>query len=238
MKVLSVDGLTKLISLMKEDFVESSSLSTVATSGSYNDLTNKPTIPEGLPSQSGNSGKFLTTDGSSASWGTTLNDTLSLILPDSGTDHTYRAKRGNSCFIIRQSGSSNNVSADLCLGISSQGLEWSDAIHLKFEYDRTTSNDRKGYFYPYGNGFESAFLGESYHKWTSIYATKLNNGGDISIPTSSGTLALTSQIPTVATTSTAGLVKPDGTSITITNDGTITAVGGGGGSNIMLQGHL
>ena len=42
MKVLSVDGLSKLISLMKEDFVESSSLSTVATSGSYNDLSDKP----------------------------------------------------------------------------------------------------------------------------------------------------------------------------------------------------
>lgn len=52
-------------------------------SGSYLDLTNKPTIPsdinqladidgllnvDGLPSQSGNSGKFLTTNGTSASW--------------------------------------------------------------------------------------------------------------------------------------------------------------------------
>ena len=45
MKVLSVDGLSKLISLMKEEFASSSSLSTVATSGSYNDLSNKPTIP-------------------------------------------------------------------------------------------------------------------------------------------------------------------------------------------------
>ena len=50
--------------------IDGSSLATVATSGDYNDLTNKPTIPEGLPSQSGNSGKFLTTDGSDASWAT------------------------------------------------------------------------------------------------------------------------------------------------------------------------
>ena len=50
--------------------IDGSSLATVATSGDYNDLTNKPTIPEGLPSQSGNSGKFLTTDGSNASWAT------------------------------------------------------------------------------------------------------------------------------------------------------------------------
>ena len=52
--------------------IDGSSLATVATSGDYNDLTNKPTIPEGLPSQSGNSGKFLTTNGTIASW-TTLN---------------------------------------------------------------------------------------------------------------------------------------------------------------------
>lgn len=56
-------------------------------SGSYVDLENKPTIPtdvnqltdadglldvDGLPPQSGNSGKFLTTDGSNASWGIPL----------------------------------------------------------------------------------------------------------------------------------------------------------------------
>lgn len=43
------------------------SLSTVATSGSYTDLTNKPDIPT-LPSQTGQTGKFLSTDGTSLSW--------------------------------------------------------------------------------------------------------------------------------------------------------------------------
>jgi Zn-dependent metalloprotease len=53
MKVLSTDGLTKLIELIKGAFISvddtistnSVTLATVATSGSYNDLTNKPTIP-------------------------------------------------------------------------------------------------------------------------------------------------------------------------------------------------
>jgi len=58
---------------------------TVATTGSYTDLTNQPTIPTntnqltngagyvtstGIASQTGNSGKYLTTDGSTTSWGT------------------------------------------------------------------------------------------------------------------------------------------------------------------------
>lgn len=43
---------------------------TVAFTGSYNDLTDKPTIPDPLPSQTGNSGKFLTTNGSTTSWAT------------------------------------------------------------------------------------------------------------------------------------------------------------------------
>ena len=53
MKVLSTDGLTKLIELIKGAFISvddtvstnSVTLATVATSGSYNDLSDKPTIP-------------------------------------------------------------------------------------------------------------------------------------------------------------------------------------------------
>lgn len=53
MKVVSADGLTKLIQLIKDNFVDNSTtvagtvstLATVATSGDYDDLSNKPTIP-------------------------------------------------------------------------------------------------------------------------------------------------------------------------------------------------
>jgi hypothetical protein len=44
------------------------SLAAVATSGSYADLSNKPTINTLVPTQTGNAGKFLTTDGSVVSW--------------------------------------------------------------------------------------------------------------------------------------------------------------------------
>ena len=61
MKVLSVDGLSKLITLMKEEFASSSSLSTVATSGSYNDLSNKPTIPSSVSDLS-DAANYVTTN--------------------------------------------------------------------------------------------------------------------------------------------------------------------------------
>jgi hypothetical protein len=61
MKVLSVDGLSKLITLMKGEFASSSSLSTVATSGSYNDLSNKPTIPSSVSDLS-DAANYVTTN--------------------------------------------------------------------------------------------------------------------------------------------------------------------------------
>jgi hypothetical protein len=45
-----------------------SSLATVATTGSYSDLTNKPTLGDTLPTQTGNNGKYLQTNGSTVSW--------------------------------------------------------------------------------------------------------------------------------------------------------------------------
>ena len=103
---------------------DSSSLATVATSGSYNDLSNKPTIPTvnnptitftqggvekgsitlnqssnetialdaggggSLPSQTGNAGKFLTTDGTDPNWSSitipTVND-ATLTIQKNGT---------------------------------------------------------------------------------------------------------------------------------------------------------
>lgn len=46
-------------------------------SGSYSDLSNKPTLNSFLPSQTGNSGKYLTTDGTNASWASVSSGGLS-----------------------------------------------------------------------------------------------------------------------------------------------------------------
>ena len=112
MKVVSTDGLTELIQLSKDNFIDkndvidmTSVFATVATTGAYSDLTGQPTIPTvndatititqggttkgtftlnqtnndtialdaaALPTQTGNGGKFLTTDGTDASWADAL----------------------------------------------------------------------------------------------------------------------------------------------------------------------
>ncbi len=50
------------------DVTGTPSLATVATSGAYSDLSGSPSGDSLLPSQSGNTGKFLTSNGSAASW--------------------------------------------------------------------------------------------------------------------------------------------------------------------------
>ena len=51
---------------------EVTGLSTVATTGAYNDLSGKPGTNDFLPSQASNVGKYLTTDGSTPSWATVV----------------------------------------------------------------------------------------------------------------------------------------------------------------------
>ena len=50
------------------DVTGTPSLATVATSGAYSDLSGSPSGDSLLPSQSGNTGKFLTSNGSASSW--------------------------------------------------------------------------------------------------------------------------------------------------------------------------
>lgn len=59
------------------------------------------------------------------------------------------------------------------------------------------------------SGNNSKNLGSSAYKWAKAYVTTINNGGNISVPTTSGTMALTSDIPTV-----------NNSTITITQGGT------------------
>lgn len=70
----TTSSLTTLLSAK----ANTSSLATVATSGSYVDLSSKPTINTLAPTQTGNIGKFLTTDSNVVSWATITSSTVGL----------------------------------------------------------------------------------------------------------------------------------------------------------------
>lgn len=140
MKVLTTTGLSKLIELSKDTFVDKTdttqvslvTLADVATTGSYTDLSNKPTINsitlsgnktssdlglqatlvsgtniktvnnnsllgsgnitiDSLPAQSGQSGKYLTTDGTAASWAT-----VDALPSQSGNNGKYLTTNGTT----------------------------------------------------------------------------------------------------------------------------------------------
>ena len=68
-------------------------LATVATTGDYEDLTNLPNIPE-IPDQTNNSGKFLTTNGSSLSWGTVSSSGGTTLPSQSGNSGKFLTTDG------------------------------------------------------------------------------------------------------------------------------------------------
>lgn len=91
-------------------------------------------------------------------------------------------------------------------------------------------------------------VGDSSRKWASIYSTavyttKINNGADITVPTTGGTMALTSDIPTVPTvnnptiTITQGGVTKGSFTLNQASGDTIALDAGGGGSLPDQTGH-
>lgn len=80
MKVVSSDALTKLIQLSKDEFLSKSNTTTVTTSG-LKTINGTSILGTGdidtheLPSQTSQSGKFLTTNGTTVSWASVTADT-------------------------------------------------------------------------------------------------------------------------------------------------------------------
>ena len=101
-------------------------------------------------------------------------------------------------FNLRNSNQTNS----LCWhsGSTSDRYAWglnSDINNVGFQYD---SNLRS--FMPLVDKSEN--LGSASFMWKNVYTPKLNNGADISVPTTSGTLALTSDIKDATITIKAG----------------------------------
>lgn len=58
-------------------------------------------------------------------------------------------------------------------------------------------------------GTSSAALGANENQWANVYTEKLNNGADIAIPTTGGTMALTSDIPDISNLATKAEVQQE-----------------------------
>ena len=81
------------------DLSNKPTFSTVAISGSYTDLSNTPTLNTLLPTQSGNTGKVLTTNGSTVSWESTAAITGFLTFNSNILSSSNLANDGNGIVI-------------------------------------------------------------------------------------------------------------------------------------------
>ena len=137
----------------------------------------------GLPDQTGNAGKFLTTDGTDASWGTTLTETL--YLTGDNTQEKIIFNWGTN--------SSNNI---ICRATDYSllfGYRNGGTFRQEFVFDWLYKS-----FHPI-NWQSSAIvtLGTSDYKWSNVYTKKINNGADIEVPNQAGTMVVAN--PTGAT---------------------------------------
>lgn len=139
-----------------------------------------------LPSQTGNAGKFLVTDGTDASWSneiksTDANVSAELILKSQNNDYAKFYKR--------------NATTTNLFGISiyksntyNAGIDFNNnsivvsAGNVRFGFYQT---DRS--FYGLDN---NTILGTSSKKWANVYTTKINNGADITVPNTTGTMVV------------------------------------------------
>ena len=153
-----------------------------------------------LPTQTGQSGKFLTTDGTDASWSNQLDGNL-----DVNSNIGIRVKRtdNTSAFQTYLTYGTNKAETELRVGIGSSSNPWDTQARFILGYDRTSFSARTSTFYATGNAVDIKNLGGSLNKWTSIYVTKINNGADITVPAVAGELAV-KQVNTTITLTAAG----------------------------------
>lgn len=169
---------------------------------SWSQLNVQPT-PSGLPSQTGNSGKFLTTDGTDASW----SDTFTEFVTFNGVAVNNSAEMGYITIKTTQKNTTNTKIS------GSYGGSGNDLF-----ISATTDVKVKGSLYPKSSTTYN--LGKSTALWETAYITKINNGDDITVPAVAGTMAVV-QVNTTATLTSAGW---SGGSQTITVTG-VTATG-------------
>ena len=134
----------------------------------------------GLPSQTGHGGEFLTTDGTDASWGNKIN-----------------FLRLNNYYFLSTKISAYSGDSYLTIGFSSNdsiGVGWTFYSMQQDRYFYFENNIGGASIYKRGN------LGKPNRPFDAVYTLKINNGADINVPATGGTLALTSDLPSTPST--------------------------------------
>ncbi len=139
-----------------------------------------------LPSQTGNAGKFLTTDGTNASWGNTVrNVTFNTSNGSNVFNETFYKKSTNDERFVISYGSSVDINT-----------------HLGWSFGKDPFDSTKHIFFYENNAGGASYtahpiIGKSNRKFENLYITTVNNGSDITVPSVGGSLAL--QIATLPT---------------------------------------
>lgn len=110
-------------------------------------------------------------------------------------DSYANADTGNTDSVIKRIQSNHSV----------QGLIFSETKNGTVNMQFTMIAD--GFFMPHGN----RLLGSADYPWENIYAKKLNNGADIAIPTTGGTMALKEDIEQAVNTQNLTVGSGEGT---------------------------
>ena len=147
-----------------------------------------------LPSQTGNAGKFLTTDGTDASWGDALVPGANKV---SGDITFWAASYDAPSIILGYSPSSGASSPAYGVVIKGGGNE----LDIREKNGTYGAKLSVGKLMPTNVSSGTKDLGGSGNKWTVLYVTKINNGNDITVPTVTGSMAVqVSSMPAASST--------------------------------------
>lgn len=151
---------------------------------SVNNQTGDVTITgaDVLPTQTGNSGKFLTTNGTGASWGATI-DGSTLVVKNTASSQFSAVDQIS--FYAKYNNSDGTAATIRSTSIGTLNFSGTSSV---FDGSILVSSAGKN-------------LGSAGTKWTTVYVTKINNGADIAVPTVAGSMSVqVSSMPTADST--------------------------------------
>ena len=143
-----------------------------------------------LPSQTGNAGKFLTTDGTDASWASAVATTGGTMSGDlyftriNNISTSYRVVFDevdpvyNRVWIAKRTALNANTGDQLLQFYGGKSASVQSDFYLDFV--------KKAFFAQE----QYSTLGTEYYPWNKIYVSIINNGADINVPAQSGTMVV------------------------------------------------